>query len=89
MKMPFLSRRVTFHQKNDKIKNQKIKNKIFGPPRHVIPRWKGITLGLKMAPKKIPGRTLSGHRAQKSSFLKALFSHDFTYEHGRARQFGR
>ena len=34
----FLYRRVTFHQKIDKIKNQKIKNKIFGLQGHVIPR---------------------------------------------------
>ena len=59
----FLYRRVTFHQKIDKIKNQKIKNKIFGLQGHMIPRWKGITLGVKMAYKNVAGRALSGRRA--------------------------
>ena len=55
----------------------------------MIPCWKGITLGVKMAYKIWPIHALSGHRAQKTSFLKALFSHDFTYDNGRHRQFGR
>ena len=75
----FFYRRVTFHHKIDKIKNQKIKNKIFGLQGHMIPRWTGITLGVKMAFKNVRDHALSGHRAQKTSFLKALFSHDFTY----------
>ena len=68
---------MTFHQKIDKIKNQKIENKIFGLQGHMIPRWKGITLGVKMAFKNGRFHALSGRRPPKTSFLKALFRAEF------------
>ena len=85
----FLYRRVTFHQKIDKIKNQKIKNKNFGLQGHVIPRWKGITLGVKMAFKNVRDYALSGRRAQKTSFLKALFRAEFDPRPALARKIAK
>ena len=50
---------------------------LLGIQWHVIPHWKGITLGVKMAFKNVRYHALSGRRAQKTSFLKALFRAEF------------
>ncbi len=47
---------------------------LLGIQRHVIPRWKGIALGVKMAPFFGPNHTLSGHRAQKCDFGRVIYS---------------
>ena len=80
---------MTFHQKIDKIKNQKIKNKNFGLQGHVIPRWKGIALGVKMALKNGRFHALSGHRPPKTSFLKALFRAEFDPRPALARKIAK
>ena len=45
---------------------------LLGIQWHVIPRWKGIATGIKMAPIFLPNHTLSGRRAQKCDFGRVI-----------------
>ena len=47
---------------------------LLGIQWHVIPRWKGIALGVKMATNFVPNNVPSGHRAQKCDFGRVIYS---------------